>query len=181
MGYQSTIIIRNDALGDIESNPKQFVENLLAAIFTVADGAVNLDVPCGNHANVARVIEVHHSDATTVVSSGGSTGELLGTVQQWRWPNTEAKIRALIQVLQHKATELNLLEKKWEVNDGRQSTGKRVVEEVVVKSIARKFSGDLPQFEKTMRELVWDGLNGCYGFYYANMFHGVETDGHIHT
>lgn len=29
--------------------------------------------------------------------------------------------------------------------------------------------------------LQHDGLNGCYCFWYAGMFHGIELDGHIHT
>lgn len=29
--------------------------------------------------------------------------------------------------------------------------------------------------------LQWDSILGCYYFYSANMFHGVELNGHIHT
>lgn len=29
--------------------------------------------------------------------------------------------------------------------------------------------------------LGYDGINGCYYFTYAGMFHGVEPDGYIHT
>lgn len=30
-------------------------------------------------------------------------------------------------------------------------------------------------------DLEWDGLNGCYYFWSAGMYHGVELDGTIHT
>lgn len=30
-------------------------------------------------------------------------------------------------------------------------------------------------------EVRWDHMNGCYFFWYAGMYHGVEVDGHIHT
>ena len=56
------------------------------------------------------------------------------------------------------------------------------VEMAVVDAIALKFSGaDTPSADMVMRALRWDNLNGCYGFNYAGMFHGVETDGYIHT
>ncbi len=75
MGNQTTIIIRNDAIHEIEKNPHEFVRNLCNAIERVAGGFANngIDIPTGNHANVARVIEVHHSDSTTIIASGAST------------------------------------------------------------------------------------------------------------
>jgi hypothetical protein len=100
MGFQTTIIIRNDAIGDIQRNPAQFVDGLLHAINEVSAGDTKgWDVPCGNHANVARVIEVHHSDSTTIVASGGSTAELLATIHEWRWGSIEEKMRAIIMAL----------------------------------------------------------------------------------
>ena len=55
------------------------------------------------------------------------------------------------------------------------------IPDAVVQAIKRKFTPDLMQFERVMKELKYDGLNGCYYFMYAGMFHGVEPDGYIHT
>jgi hypothetical protein len=99
MGFQTTIIIRNDALGDIERNPSQFVQNLILAIQEISGVPEGLDVPCGHHGNVARVVECHHSDSTTIIASGGSTAELLATVNGWRWPDKQEKLSAFIIAL----------------------------------------------------------------------------------
>lgn len=53
--------------------------------------------------------------------------------------------------------------------------------DAVVRGIARKFYGDSAGFELAMQQLTYDGLNGCYYFIHASMYHGVEDDGHIHT
>lgn len=60
------------------------------------------------------------------------------------------------------------------------------VPEVVVNAIMRKFrtgdSYDKQAFNRVMAELNYSGLNGCYFFTHAGMFHGVEeSDGYIHT
>ena len=36
-------------------------------------------------------------------------------------------------------------------------------------------------YERVMAELRYDHLFGCWGFYYAGMYHGIEHDGYIHT
>ena len=46
--------------------------------------------------------------------------------------------------------------------------------EAVLASMTRRY----PEF---LKDLKWDGLNRCYFFIRAGMFHGVELDGHIHT
>jgi len=38
-----------------------------------------------------------------------------------------------------------------------------------------------PTANISLDELVWDGLNCCYFFVRAEMYHGVELDGYIHT
>ena len=99
MGNQTTIIIRNDAIGDIRANPAEFVKNLFEAMNATFYESKGVDVPCGSHANVARVIECHHSDSTTIIASGGSTGELLATIHEWRWPTKEEMLGTCIEAL----------------------------------------------------------------------------------
>lgn len=47
--------------------------------------------------------------------------------------------------------------------------------EAVIKSVNAKYP------EVAIRDVKWDSLNGCYYFYRAGMYHGVELDGYIHT
>lgn len=103
MGNQTTIIIRNDAIGDIEKNPEQFTKNLLDAIQRVGAGLHpdGVDFPCGHHANVGRVIEVHHADTTVIVASGGSTAYRLGALYgRWRWKDEQDRLQRVINQLQ---------------------------------------------------------------------------------
>ncbi len=45
----------------------------------------------------------------------------------------------------------------------------------VRRAIVLKFLGQI------LATLSFDGLNKCWGFMWAGMYHGVEPDGHIHT
>ncbi len=105
MGYQTTVIIRNDAISEIERNPEEFVRNLLDTLRRVGLDEIShtngLDFPCGHHANVGRVIETHHSDSTTIITSGGSTGELLATLYgKWRFASRAELLSQVIRELQ---------------------------------------------------------------------------------
>lgn len=62
--------------------------------------------------------------------------------------------------------------------------GDKQVPTAVVESIARKFNrynGGSVVYGRIMEQLQYDGLNGCFYFMWANMYHGVEPDGYIHT
>ena len=48
----------------------------------------------------------------------------------------------------------------------------------VVESIVKSFPND---YEKVLKALQWDDLNGCYYVAYAGMYVGIEEDGYIHT
>ncbi len=51
----------------------------------------------------------------------------------------------------------------------------------VILAIRKKFFPNTARSNDVIRDLKWDNLNGCYYFTYAGMYHGVETDGYIHT
>jgi uncharacterized protein YwlG (UPF0340 family) len=74
MGYNTTIVVYNDALGAIENDPN-FGKNLGRAIrqVTGAEGR-HVDVAAGNHANAAMVVETHHADNTALVTVAGNLG-----------------------------------------------------------------------------------------------------------
>ena len=51
----------------------------------------------------------------------------------------------------------------------------------VIEAIKRKFLPDVQQVARVLAELRYDSVNGCFYFWYAGMYHGVEVDGDIHT
>lgn len=51
----------------------------------------------------------------------------------------------------------------------------------VKRAIILKFADNLDRAASLLKYLRHDGINGCYFFLHANMYHGVEDDGHIHT
>ena len=78
MGYNTTVVVMNDALHDIENDPN-FGKNLSAAISRMSLPDVRfVDVPAGYHCNAATVIETHHADGMALIAVGQNFGEHLG-------------------------------------------------------------------------------------------------------
>jgi len=87
MGFNTTVIVLNDALGSI-CGDHEFGKNLTQAIMSLADGRKwGVDVPAysyvggekrGVFANAATVIESHHADMKALVAVGGNCGVQLG-------------------------------------------------------------------------------------------------------
>lgn len=91
MGYNTQVLILNDALDRIEKNPEEFVQNLVEAIGRGSYSRDDrLDVSCGGHANAASVIPTQHADVYRVlVSHGNWLGKSLtvGTLRKsWNVP-----------------------------------------------------------------------------------------------
>jgi len=76
MGFQSTLIIRNDCLLEIAKD-KDFGRKVSDAI-TQGWGRLPVDISSGYCGNVATVIESHHSDGMVVLVAGGGTISRLG-------------------------------------------------------------------------------------------------------
>lgn len=83
MGYNTTVVVYNDALGDIENDP-EFGKNLAIAVREAWNLGRNLrgngyhdtvNIRAGNHANAAVVVETHHADEMVVVAVGGNMGQ----------------------------------------------------------------------------------------------------------
>ena len=75
MGYNTTVVVLNDALSDIENDP-EFGRKLAAAVRKVSLGKP-VDVSAGGHCNAAIVLETHHADNQQLVLVGGNYGQLL--------------------------------------------------------------------------------------------------------
>lgn len=91
MGMNTTVIVLNDALHEIENDP-EFGRKLVKAIKQQENQALyvelhpngikmrkSVDVTAGSHANAASVIEQHHSSETALVAIGGNHGTALFT------------------------------------------------------------------------------------------------------
>lgn len=72
MGYNTTIVVMNDALGQIAQDSK-FGEKVASAV-TKAISGKRIDIEAGNHCNAAHVVETHHADETVIITVGGNLG-----------------------------------------------------------------------------------------------------------
>ena len=79
MGWQTTVIFNNDALGTIQDDP-DFTKKLVSAILQVRNDHqtfVNAYDGCCS-TNGATVIESHHISGNMIISAGGLGGQVLG-------------------------------------------------------------------------------------------------------
>ena len=80
MGYNTTVVVMNDALSYIKDDP-EFGARLADAVSRAVMGKP-VDVPAhsrsgGIHCNAATVIETHHADYDVMVRVGGNRGEVV--------------------------------------------------------------------------------------------------------
>ena len=99
MGFNSTVVVMNDALDMIRDDP-EFGRRLHNAIMSRAmsrnepiDVAAASPSGCRCYANAATVIESHHADITAIVTVGGNSGSVLGLELGWQHSKPEDKIR----------------------------------------------------------------------------------------
>lgn len=78
MGFQTTIVILNDAAHEIP-NDKDFPRKLYEAILMMAGTHRDrLDVSIGCHVNACQVIAQEHADINVIIASGGNSGRIIG-------------------------------------------------------------------------------------------------------
>jgi hypothetical protein len=107
MGNQVTIIIRTDALDQIEAHPAEFVQEIRKALNRVIDRSrpEGVDIAVGNHANPARVICCYHCDSTAIIASGGATASVLAVLHKWHWPSRVTMLKEMLLALGDKLAE----------------------------------------------------------------------------
>lgn len=99
MGYNTSVIVMNDALGEIERDPDfgKKLSRACSAIF--APGRRRQDVSAMGHCNAATVIESHHADAVHLVAMGGNIGYDLGYCGRWDNDDPVAMLKGLADKL----------------------------------------------------------------------------------
>lgn len=77
MGWNTSLIIRNDCLHDIENDPA-YGKKVADAVKEVIMQDRGVNVHCGSCGASTTVIETHHADATAIIAVGGNTARVLG-------------------------------------------------------------------------------------------------------
>jgi hypothetical protein len=104
MGWNTTVILMNDALDDIRQDP-DFGKKLVSAASAAIDGKRH-DVSALGHVNAATVIETHHADHIVPVLIGGNTGQVVkGTYIGWA--DDEKEITLLRQLAEKHGMRLS--------------------------------------------------------------------------
>ena len=79
MGWNTCVVVLNDALDQIEKDP-EFGKKLAAAIRKRSiTGKEAVDVSAGNHCNAALVVHQSHADCNFYVKVGGNYGEVVNS------------------------------------------------------------------------------------------------------
>jgi excisionase family DNA binding protein len=77
MGWNTTVVVMNDALEDIARDPDFGQKLKMACLRAVAKSKCPVDVSAMGYINAATVIETHHADYNVLVCVGGNTGEVI--------------------------------------------------------------------------------------------------------
>lgn len=104
MGWNTGVIILNDAMDQITKNPNEFVGNLNEAmsLYQVTGFQRNhrdnacLDIQVGNHGNAASVFHQSHADSVGVYSIGGNcASKMMETYNGGRHTREDDKLELL--------------------------------------------------------------------------------------
>lgn len=97
MGYNTTVLILNDALSRIKSDPEEFVKSLCRM---AGSGKATGDSPIDFHlGSQSGVIQTHHADNTAIILVGGNSATVLGARYGWKHNEPEFQIECLKWVL----------------------------------------------------------------------------------
>jgi hypothetical protein len=94
MGFNSTLLILNDALDLIEKDP-EFGKKVAQAIQEFGCyGKERKDIGVSGHGNAASVIDCHHADTSTLILVGGNYGTVVQPAA-CGWDHDKGKEEAL--------------------------------------------------------------------------------------
>jgi hypothetical protein len=104
MGFQTTLVIRNDCLHEIVSD-KDFGKKISNAI-TQGWGHLPVNISSGSCGNASTVVESHHSDGRVVLVAGRGTISRLG--YKGDYPTDPQSIKELKTLLNNVCAEYGL-------------------------------------------------------------------------
>ncbi len=88
MGFNTTILILNDRLGEIEKDAEYFVKEMCLQ----AGGGGNMGpAPLDFHHSQSSIIETHHANQTAVILVGGNTATVIGFARGYRHTELTAR------------------------------------------------------------------------------------------
>ncbi|KKN88763.1 hypothetical protein LCGC14_0243700 [marine sediment metagenome] len=94
MGFNSTVLVLNDRLGEIEREPEKFVEAMLSGIYGFGYEQVNF------YPGQSTVMSCTHADTVTILAVGGNCATKLGQFHNGGHHHTE---EAQVQLLRELA------------------------------------------------------------------------------
>ena len=98
MGFNSTVLILNDRLGEIESNPEGFVKEMLDTISMIGCSDKSGDFYPGQ----STVMSCAHADTVTILAVGGNCSTVLGRAYNGGVHHTEEAQVGILRVLADK-------------------------------------------------------------------------------
>lgn len=97
MGYNTTLILCNDAFGDIKED-KDFGNKVVQAAGNHLGDKTSLINSLGNY---GKVISMNHADNINVIIAGGNTGQLIHSVDDRYFDySKQSAINLLINILE---------------------------------------------------------------------------------
>jgi len=95
MGFNSTVLVLNDRLGEIERSPEEFVKEMLDTIRSIGCSDKTGDFYVGQ----STVMSCAHADTVTVLAVGGNCSTVLGRVYNGGVHHTEEAQVEILRVL----------------------------------------------------------------------------------
>jgi len=94
MGWNTSVVLLNDALNEIEGDPEfgRKIKHAASSLF-VRSGPI--EVSAGRIPNAATVIASHQSDMTSLLAVGGNCASRLHMSLGWKPCNPEEQLRLL--------------------------------------------------------------------------------------
>ena len=115
MGFQATVTIHLDDLGNATKNHQAFAEEITQAILDCANGAntLNLGYTFGSMSKVhGEVLDVHHSDNCSLVLTGGNTGAKITEYFSYAVSSLAVQEMVLKEALNKVQSKLKTLDKE---------------------------------------------------------------------
>jgi hypothetical protein len=109
MGFNTSVLVLNDRLSEIERDPEEFVKELCRM---AGSGKARGPHPIDFHGSQSGVIETHHADQTAVILVGGNTATVMGYHGGWKHNEPEGQVACLRTVLADLGYEVRSMPEK---------------------------------------------------------------------